>query len=119
MSCFFASIRLHTGCALVTGVQSSALPIFEVGGGGVGLGVAGGGQHDVGLRDRRVLEDVDRDDRAGAGEGPRGQVVVGEVREQVGVEEDARKSVASKARVSVGVDHGGRRRIKRKYLHTI
>src|SRR3546814_9536846 len=39
---FFASIRRHTRCALVTGVQTCALPIFKAvyGGGGRGLKVA-------------------------------------------------------------------------------
>src|SRR3546814_9365391 len=31
MCCFFASRRRHTRCALVTGVQTCALPIFEHG----------------------------------------------------------------------------------------
>src|SRR3546814_8836659 len=38
---FFSSIRRHTRCALVTGVQTCALPIFGVGGAGASaLGAA-------------------------------------------------------------------------------
>src|SRR3546814_6986531 len=36
MVCFFSSRRRHTRCALVTGVQTCALPIFGWPGGGAG-----------------------------------------------------------------------------------
>src|SRR3546814_9113456 len=47
---FFASRRRHTMCALVTGVQTCALPIYERGGGGEGGGVlpAGGRRRPAG-----------------------------------------------------------------------
>src|SRR3546814_985052 len=59
---FFSSRRRHTRCALVTGVQTCALPIFdvEVVGSLEGARVAGGGageqQDRVAGRDRAALE---------------------------------------------------------------
>src|SRR3546814_20833192 len=54
---FFSSRRRHTSCALVTGVQTCALPICDVGDGGV-LGFAGA------MRDhRRVVGRVGHGDR--------------------------------------------------------
>src|SRR3546814_13768499 len=45
---FFSSRRRHTRCALVTGVQTCALPIWPEGGEHQGAGALLGQRHDVG-----------------------------------------------------------------------
>src|SRR3546814_14797711 len=57
---FFSSRRRHTRCALVTGVQTCALPISEA--------IADGGEHDEAGRDRDQTQG-DRDDH-GTGHRP-------------------------------------------------
>src|SRR3546814_11937516 len=83
---FFSSRRQHTRCALVTGVQTCALPISRVVLALAGLRVRG-------LDDR--LEDV--------------MHVIGRARRPAD-----RKSVVQGKRVSVRVDLGGRRIINKK-----
>src|SRR3546814_8336885 len=76
---FFSSRRRHTRCALVTGVQTCALPIFITGGGsGIGFGVA---QAFIAAGARVVLTGRRKDalERAVAELGPRAQYIVNDV----------------------------------------
>src|SRR3546814_9846132 len=97
---FFSSRRRHTRCALVTGVQTCALPIWTGRGnrrsGLLGLrrpslicAATGGGAHDPSARTRTRTEQCGRANRD-------------------------RKSVVKGKSVSVRVDLGGRRIIKKK-----
>src|SRR3546814_17959786 len=76
---FFSSRRRHTRCALVTGVQTCALPIYPLFRG----------------RPPRSQRQRQRDDRSA-------------------LQQSDRKSVVSGKSVSVRVDLGGRRIIKKK-----
>src|SRR3546814_84741 len=100
---FFSSRRRHTRCALVTGVQTCALPIFALEHTARVLIVAGRAVRAV--RDRHAV--------AGA---QAGEVVplhgAGEALADRGAGD--RKSVVSGKSVSVRVDLGGRRIIKKK-----
>src|SRR3546814_4281290 len=62
---FFSSRRRHTRCALVTGVQTCALPISRAGGQQAGLDplTAPGGVHLVEDRPQRVLGHAGNDRR--------------------------------------------------------
>src|SRR3546814_4196466 len=82
---FFSSRRRHTRCALVTGVQTCALPIWPRGGRHVAGGQGASLRRSL-RRPRRGRLDRARD----------------------------RKSVVSGKSVSVRVDLGGRRLIKKK-----
>src|SRR3546814_11576973 len=98
---FFSSRRRHTRCALVTGVQTCALPIWGFPfscGSGLAAGVPDGGG-------RRFVLDW-RWGRPGPAVG--GVLVAGSRRES-----GDRKSVVSGKSVSVRVDLGGRRIIKK------
>src|SRR3546814_1874893 len=64
---FFSSRRRHTICALVTGVQTCALPIYAVGR-GVDLGADRAGEIDAGMHGGAAAEGVGADAEA-AGEG--------------------------------------------------
>src|SRR3546814_9625107 len=89
---FFSSRRRHTRCALVTGVQTCALPIFI--------------PAKAGIQEHRSCLDNRRCSWAPAPypeEPPQG-----------GVSKGDRKSVVSGKSVSVRVDLGGRRVIKKK-----
>src|SRR3546814_19469323 len=83
---FFSSRRRHTRCALVTGVQTCALPIWP-------------GERRLGIDDPALLAD--------RREVPQESAPFGEMREA------DRKSVVSGKSVSVRVDLGGRRIIKK------
>src|SRR3546814_20629512 len=87
---FFSSRRRHTRCALVTGVQTCALPISDRGAAGAGAGA------------RRTRADRARQADRGRARPlyPRGQA-------------EDRKSVVSGKSVSVRVDLGGRRLINK------
>ena len=76
-------------------LRQPADPSLDVGGGPGGLGVAGGGEHDVGLVDRRAGQGVDGDHRPSAGERPAGEVGVGEVGQRVGAEEHEHVELAA------------------------
>src|SRR3546814_18813561 len=93
---FFSSRRRHTSCALVTGVQTCALPISRF-----------RWWHGDELGQARLLADVRRRFRSGGGQRPRsgGDQRSGSVGD--------RKSVVSGKSVSVRVDLGGRRIIKK------
>src|SRR3546814_12121715 len=86
---FFSSRRRHTRCALVTGVQTCALPIS-----------AGGQRGEGPLREQRGDVAVARHQRVAAADLRRQRIA-------------DRKSVVSGKRVSVRVDLGGRRRLKK------
>src|SRR3546814_5915662 len=117
---FFSSRRRHTRCALVTGVQTCALPIYE-------CSIAGepaGGQEEESMREssdslktRRSIEiggtmlhyySLDAAEDAGAG------AVTRLPRSLKVLYEKERKSVGKGKSVSVRVDLGGRRFIKKK-----
>src|SRR3546814_16363704 len=101
---FFSSRRRHTRCALVTGVQTCALPIWR--------------QSRDDLEIRRARRDgghaAGPTRRAGVQHGlrPRGTVVGDDRRRRVAAAD--RKSVVSGKSVSVRVDLGGRRILKKK-----
>src|SRR3546814_1909306 len=63
---FFSSRRRHTRCALVTGVQTCALPIWPEGGERQGAGALLGQRHDVGGACEAVLVVGQQDQRADA-----------------------------------------------------
>src|SRR3546814_9757278 len=69
---FFSSRRRHTRCALVTGVQTCALPIFPGGGGAAAGEGLRGGTHD--FRRRRGALVRRRNRRRGGGGRPRSPV---------------------------------------------
>src|SRR3546814_6711959 len=104
---FFSSRRRHTRCALVTGVQTCALPISDPGPGEVRVRLRANA---INYRDLSVIGDPAGRNIAlpripnsdGAGE----VLAVG-----AGVD---RKSVVSGKSLSVRVDLGGRRIIKKK-----
>ena len=75
----------HAGGGDLASQSSDAA--FDVGGGAIALGIAGGGQHHVGLAHRRCLEAVDGDHEAGAGQAPAGQIVIGKVGQRVGAQQ--------------------------------
>src|SRR3546814_14089275 len=115
MLLFFSSRRRHTRCALVTGVQTCALPIFGgvVAAGGLG-GAAGVAVHPhSALRHRdldalgveRVLQPL--------AELAHHRPLLG----WLGLED--RKSVVSGKSVSVRVDLGGSRIIKKKNIQDV
>src|SRR3546814_18932609 len=101
---FFSSRRRHTRCALVTGVQTCALPIFFA------LGTIDG------LAARaRVLDDALEPARIAieiGGEGAAAEAFLFGMAENAGILD--RKSVVSGKSVSVRVDIGGRRIIQKK-----
>src|SRR3546814_2975114 len=99
--CFFSSRRRHTRCALVTGVQTCALPIlFTADAPGSIV------QRDIGEDYvARIAWDVQIDRPL--------KIVVDAGNGVVGVLGD-RKSVVEGTSVSVRVDLGGRRLIKKK-----
>src|SRR3546814_14032502 len=93
---FFSSIRRHTICALVTGVQTCALPIWVTTG------------RDIVHRSRTHYHRShglhrNRSPRPATRPAPRPRAALGD-----------RKSVVQGKRVSVRVDLGGRRIIKNK-----
>src|SRR3546814_5585261 len=92
-----SSRRRHTSCSLVTGVQTCALPIFEQCGHAVRVADRGFSARKMGP-DPRAQPDllVSHDSPCGAGD---------------------RKSVVLGKRVSVRVDLGGRRIMKKKIKH--
>src|SRR3546814_8635257 len=101
---FFSSRRRHTRCALVTGVQTCALPIFP------GNRASHAGRT---ARPEIRLGTVQAPTSRAAGQARRAaQAVHGDSRLRA-VPED-RKSVVSGKSVSVRVDLGGRRIIKKK-----
>src|SRR3546814_16816903 len=110
---FFTSRRRHTRCALVTGVQTCALPILAK---GYGHGPSPETQELQPLQRRRILYRRDRgihpaQDRAGdGGMARRRHAGTGQGRHGRAAE---RKSVVLGKSVSVGVDLGGRRIIKK------
>src|SRR3546814_4613357 len=58
LSCFvFSSRRRHTRCALVTGVQTCALPISAAAGRAIGIGAIPGGEYEPARRDRSFILD--------------------------------------------------------------
>src|SRR3546814_1491829 len=91
---FFSSRRRHTLCALVTGVQTCALPIFQVGKPGLCRMVRAGARRGRGAPHPR-----------GPGRGGLRDYPAD------------RKSVVQGKSVSVRVDLGGRRIIKQKNTH--
>src|SRR3546814_11363376 len=95
---FFSSRRRHTSCALVTGVQTCALPICRARPDGVAPG--GGG---------RWTRQLDRDARAGARRRASRRASFSSTCPSMGSEE---RRVGKS--VSVRVDLGGRRIIKKK-----
>src|SRR3546814_19859681 len=96
---FFSSRRRHTRCALVTGVQTCALPIFDVAAPGFLQSLDEFG-------DQRLMP---------GGEARRADRVDPAVERK----HQDRKSVVSGKSVSVRVDLGGRRLIKNKtHTHT-
>src|SRR3546814_14579938 len=113
-SFFFSSIRGHTRCALVTGVQTCALPIYgrEHGGGGQG----GEGSRPRNLPRHRRRQHLSRHGRRGEGDGPGAGRLYGHAGDGDECARDAedRKSVVSGRSVSVSVDLGGSRIIKKK-----
>src|SRR3546814_15976501 len=97
---FFSSRRRHTRCALVTGVQTCALPIYEVSG---EIVATGAGVERVKTGDRvSVLPFISCGKCLACLEG-----------DPMGCGQD-RKSVVKGTSVSVRVDLGGRRLIKKK-----
>src|SRR3546814_1077221 len=110
---FFSSRRRHTSCALVTGVQTCALPIYAAGDGREGEGKNP-------LRPEYVEEDLlhrqDEADQAAHHDAARQHIADGRARADDGADraEEDRKSVGWGRSVSVGVDIGGRRSIKKK-----
>src|SRR3546814_19352735 len=105
---FFSSRRRHTRCALVTGVQTCALPIYSLRHArpmAIGLNCALGAKE---LRQHvDVLAQV-ADTRVSAHPNAGLPNAFG------GYDETDRKSVVSGKRVSVRVDLGGRRILKKK-----
>src|SRR3546814_990340 len=95
---FFSSRRRHTSCALVTGVQTCALPISKQKVSVIGLGY-------IGLPTAALI--------ARGGAQVVGVDVSAHVVETVNSGRD-RKSVVEGKSVSVRVDLGGRRIIKKK-----
>src|SRR3546814_16714490 len=79
MCFFFSSRRRHTRCALVTGVQSCALPISLIalnlvqGGLGISAFIGIGGDPIIGTTTRDAVEALDKDART------KGIVLVGEI----------------------------------------
>src|SRR3546814_6317151 len=110
---FFSSRRRHTRCALVTGVQTCALPILLTHGeivvgapDGDRLGAVMAGEA-MGVGEGSLFaEDVDEDAIA-----PFSVQPIDRLRENTLVD---RKSVVQGKSVSVSVDLGGRRLIKKK-----
>src|SRR3546814_15395176 len=112
---FFSSRRRHTRCALVTGVQTCALPIYRIAPHfGLDAAVDRLVGDDLGavLEQREVDEDARAPDRAALGP---------DLEQQEGAAADAarlgrtdRQSVVWGKSVSVRVDLGGRRIIKKK-----
>src|SRR3546814_7814810 len=106
---FFSSRRRHTRCALVTGVQTCALPIFEA----IWLDAERGraGQDMLPQRDTRIGGNVDLIGQlareAEADQAQRHAV-------EIGLETADRKKVVEGKSVSVRVDLGGRQIIKTK-----
>src|SRR3546814_1211828 len=107
---FFSSRRRHTSCALVTGVQTCALPIS--------LGEA---DHRAGIAELTQVRSLVRERRQrGAGlaglpeAGLGGQHPAGHLARQ-----RDRKSVVEGKSVAVRVDLGGRRNIKKKKERTL
>ncbi len=76
---------------------------FDVGRRSGRLGPARRGEHDVGLPARVGEEGVDGDDGAGAGDGPSGEIVIGEVDRGVGAEQHEHVDLA----VGRGRQHAG------------
>src|SRR3546814_19263731 len=107
---FFSSRRRHTRCALVTGVQTCALPIYELATNAVKYAFpTGAGQIALGFghRDGEVVLTVSDD---GVGLGSTTSHGTGS---NMGSRLD-RKSVVAGKSVSVRVDLGGRGNIKTK-----
>src|SRR3546814_2573192 len=95
---FFSSRRRHTRCALVTGVQTCALPIYpDLAIGAAGVGLVGDKTDRARHRTCAVKRALRSRERFDARE------VIGD-----------RKSVVLGKSVSVRVDLGGRRIIKKK-----
>src|SRR3546814_18307859 len=105
----FSSRRRHTRCALVTGVQTCALPIFarEV------LDAQTRTAADAHVLERAVIDEGERLGVLGRDE--QDQAAIGARFPAVLLD---RKSVVSGKSVSVRVDLGGRRLIKKKKTST-
>src|SRR3546814_12103436 len=118
---FFSSRGRHTRCALVTGVQTCALPIL-IGVEGVGLASARAALighvtvGDEGLPNV-ATEHGDHPDLGGPVEAGVTQGSQARVHPGKGVAAADRKSVVEGKSVSVRVDLGGRRMIKKKKQH--
>src|SRR3546814_4144637 len=90
---FFSSRRRHTSCALVTGVQTCALPIFrgeairhgreEVGRLVLALPVVGAGVHQVGGAAGDRVEALEGGDQFAGGEDLDGEAAVGGLRDRL------------------------------------
>src|SRR3546814_17918264 len=116
----FSSRRRHTRCALVTGVQTCALPIYYGGQGGLGDVIFAPGQSGPTLDGRVIYLSW-----AEAGEGDTRGAAVGKGTLSCQTDTECslqnlkviwrdRKSVVSGKRVSVRVNSGGRPIIKKK-----
>src|SRR3546814_18680236 len=110
---FFSSRRRHTRCALVTGVQTCALPIFD-GGHRAAAFVLNCPDGPAELRENYGFRQRELTEIAGALDRHRGVLC------DRWSEIQDRKSVVSGKSVSVRVEHGGRRIIqKNNDLHTV
>src|SRR3546814_10950349 len=99
---FFSSRRRHTRCALVTGVQTCALPIYPH---RKPCAAEGSDEPADDQRDRRTQRNQDF---------TRVDIIFGGSDLAAGILRQDRKSVVVGQSVSVSVDLGGRRNIKKK-----
>src|SRR3546814_2556943 len=109
---FFSSRRRHTSCALVTGVQTCALPIlplYQFRNMASTFAMLGAG---TGAQPFRSVRDYDNWLARAARIPALFDQAIANMRE--GVAQGDRKSVVSGKRVSVRVDLGGRRILKKK-----
>src|SRR3546814_16993368 len=116
-SFFFSSRRRHTRCALVTGVQTCALPISR---GAAGADLVVEAEHLAELDDLDFVGGVDADPEAGLADRLHQPQRLQQIERKLAGDVDRlhlrldRKSVGAGKSGSVRVDLGGRRLIKKK-----